>query len=209
MMSLSISRVLGPAFLLLGILATGCATEAEAQVSDVELEGGGDALGSEAQVVAAFKKAVRGLKSNGGEGDPMQLKVMLLPGAPNDSMSFPKVATRVGAAIPELREGTDGAPQVYGFQCGVTMAAYWAENTAEPKPSDYKGDAAGLRKARSDAAKFRALKLLSDANLKSVVNLTVGVDMDGSIENGAVAQVLAGKLPSGKLLVIYGIDIWT
>ena len=83
------------------------------------------------------------------------------------------------------------------------MHEYWArettldlENGGDPVEEQLRVD------------KMKALKVLCDAKFTKMVNLTLGVG-NGTIETGEVAHVLIGKLPSGKLLVIYGIDVWT
>lgn len=58
-------------------------------------------------------------------------------------------------------------------------------------------------------AQFKKLKALSEKRFKAVTNFTFGSDRFGSIENGLVAHVLVGRLPSGNLIVIYGYDVWT
>lgn len=211
--SLSLAAVLG----LLAVTTSGCASDASAQepLQTTESAVSEDALRSEARIVADFKRAVVGLESNGGEGDPDPFKVILVQPQQGDTMSFPSLAKRIGPAIPELPNDycEDEAPVPcvpnYGFQSGTTMSQYWAEKTAAPNPADYVGDAAGLRAERAKVQKYLKLKTLVAQNLRTPINLTIGVQAYGSIENGAVAQVLVGKLPSGKLLVIYGIDIWT
>lgn len=192
------------AFIMLASSVTvGCAADATSDVGEQEA----DLTSGDRVVVESLKDAVDGLLSNGSEGDPQPFQVITVSLKAGDTMSFETLARRIGPRIPEVK-GHDSSVR-YGFQNGQPQGEYWTEATAEPNPADYEGDDEGLAQAQKQAAGMREVQKIFAKEVVQTVNITIGQSYSNSIEHGAVAQCLIGKLRSGKLVVIYGIDIWT
>jgi hypothetical protein len=201
----SFSRVVGFA-LLLG--ASACASTADDGAAASELET------SEADLTAVqrsedkaalklFQDALIGISSSGSEGDPVAYKAFTMAWKSTDAWDADTLAKRIGGRLPEIKS----AGAVYGhqgFQTGRSMTSFWkGETTADPSDAD----------AAARASRMKTLKALCAKNLTNVTHMVVGVRSvatdASSIENGAVAPMIIGKLPSGRLVVMYGIDIWT
>lgn len=186
----------------------GCAAPTEPESSsEVESE---EALTSgDKAIVDDFKKAVQGLESGGGEGDPQQLQVITVKPRSGEGMDFATLTKRIAPKIPNLADvmadEEEGKGASYGFITGRPMKEYW-QGKLEVDP-----DADDARAESERVEKWRKVNALSDKHFTKVVNFTMGVTYGdvGQIETGEVAHVLIGKLPSGRLVVIYGIDVWT
>jgi hypothetical protein len=157
------------------------------------------------QELKPFRDALQGISSRGSEGDPVAYRAIMITLQPGDVWNAETLAARIGPRISRIRQS--GA--VYGYQGYATgsraMSAYWAQQT---KPQD-PADPIEVRRA----AQMKALQKLCGEKLTRVTSMVVGVRSTpadaSSIENGAVAPLIVGKLASGKLVVMYGIDIWT
>jgi hypothetical protein len=165
-----------------------------------------DDLSREKSDLKIFRDALQGIESNGGEGDPVPYQAILVTSKVGDLLDADTLATRIGAKIPGIR--TRNA--VYGFQSyqsGGDMAVFWAAETA------INSDAEDEEEEKIRVRKMKKLRALCESKLKNLSTLVVGVRSTpadpASIENGAVADVIVGQLPSGKLVVLYGINIWT
>jgi hypothetical protein len=190
-------------------LFAGCALSA-APMSDSEPEI--EHATSELSVpeLRLFRAALVGISSDGSEGDPVPYRAIVVTAKPGDAWVAETLAARIGPKIPDIREKA----AVYGYQSfttGSDMANYWADATAIQVEPDADADAVAAATQRSE--RMQQLRVLCDQNLTHMTHMVVGVRSDkrdpGSIENGAVAPMLVGQLPSGKWLVMYGIDIWT
>ncbi len=190
------------------LFAVGCAAPVGTEQESAEVQSEEALTSGDKAIVNEFKKAVVGLESGGGEGDPQPFEVITVSLRKGDTMNFQTLAVRVGKKIPNLTNpDRDSEEDGYGFQTGYPMSKYW-ENELTVQ-TDLEPEQMPAERAR--AAKMKSLKALCDAKLTNMVNLTLGRTYEGgdSIETGEVAHVLIGKLPSGKLLVIYGVDVWT
>lgn len=189
----------------LGFSSVGCATEVASSEEAID-ENEADLNSRERSVLSRLGHAVRGVFWDGSEGDPQQVRVMTVSLPRSASFSNNDALARaIGARVPELK----GRNVTYGFQAGPSMAEFWQRELAQPDPNEFEGDADGLAREQRRATQMRAVKAIFDQETVASTNLVVGRLENGSIENGAVAACLVGRLPSGKLIVIYGIKIWT
>ena len=162
----------------------------------------------------AFRDALIGIESGGGEGDPVPYRALLVDWKAGDPWNADTLSKRIGPHIRELGELREGDPK-YGYQGGGRIAEFWHDRTtvdeADLRAQDKSPE--DIKKAKQVAAKWAKLKVLCDAKLTDVREIVIGVrsmaNTPSSIENGAVAPTLVGKLPNGKVVVMYGIDIWT
>jgi len=197
-----LASLLAISSLSLGGCAATVEPESSSEVASEEALTSGDKA-----IVAEFKKAVQGIESGGGEGDPQQWEVITVSLRKGDTMKFEALTNRVAPKIPNLSDPSrdESETPIYGFDLGYPMHEYWEKELAiDPEAEDMPAE-------RARATKMKALKALCESRLTNMVNLTMGRTYEGgdSIETGEVAHTLIGKLPSGKLLVIYGIDVWT
>jgi hypothetical protein len=183
---------------------TGCAPAVD--VADEEVTQSAEAELSNAADLKLFRDALVGIDSSGSEGDPVAYRALAITLKTGDAWNADTLATRIGARIPQIRQA--GARYGYqGFVTGAAMEAYWAsETTADPGAEDPVA-------AKARAGRMKALKTLCKQKLTNVTHMVVGVRSiateAGSIENGAVAPLIVGRLANGRLIVLYGIDIWT
>jgi hypothetical protein len=175
-------------------------------LGDDEASQSGEAELSNAADLKLFRAALVGISSSGSEGDAVAYRALAIALKAGDSWNADTLATRIGARIPQIRE----ADARYGYQSFVTgsaMEAYWMRET------NVSPDAEDPAAAKVRADRMKALKALCKQKLTNVTHMVVGVrsvpSEPGSIENGAVAPVIVGRLKNGRLIVLYGIDIWT
>jgi hypothetical protein len=201
------SSAVALAFMLLVANATGCAASVESAV-DVDADAAEAEL-SNAPDLKLFRDALAGISSSGSEGDPVAYRAVIVRLQAGDTWNADTLANRIGAKIPQLRTRRQpGASYGYqGFVTGTAMNAYWSkETTADPNAEDPVS-------AKVRAVRMKALKALCAQKLTNVTHMVVGVlgvaTDPASIETGAVAPLIVGKLANGRLIVLYGIDIWT
>jgi hypothetical protein len=191
--------------LLLSILpvAAGCVDEPD-RSPDVEEA---DVLSSsDAAIEKEIGGAIVGLETSGGEGEPDPYKVTHLRLRTTEKMTDEVLLRRL---LPKLRGVARDDDPIAGLdETPITSA--WAELTAEPNAS-YVQDASVLAKARATAKKWREVKDVVDRTLTNVRYVDMGYrgSPGGSLETGAVAHVIVGQTTSGRVIAIWGIDIWT
>ena len=90
------------------------------------------------------------------------------------------------------------------------LAQTFADYTAEPTDTDGL-DADTIAQEKAQAAQWRKVQALLTEALTDLSYADIGYRAyeRGSLETGAVAHVFYGRLPSGALVAIWGIDIWT
>jgi hypothetical protein len=87
-------------------------------------------------------------------------------------------------------------------------ASGWYQDEA-PVRADFETDAE-FAAAQATVEKWKALRALVDANLTGVKGYHFGSrSPGGSLETGAVALTIVGQTPSGRVVILYGITIWT
>ncbi len=181
------------------LLTNACAATTE----DFSVDSAAQTTTSDEALTSADRTALRQLRtalvghtSSGSEGDPTQYKAVLLPASLSGSLTNAKVAAAAGPLIPELREVRRRVGGPFAAQSGVAMDDYWRNE---------------LSRAGSVPEQARVVNLMDtvNANMSQISNVVVGVRRSGTLENGAVAPMVVGKLPSGRAVALYGIDIWT
>lgn len=182
------------------LFSSACAAigQDEPAASGMEVATGEEGLSSADRVaLRALRTALVGHTSEGSEGDPTPYKAVLLPATLTGALSKNKVAAAAGPLIPELRDVRKAGGGTYAAETGKSMDAYWRNELA--------------RAEGSSVEQNRVVNLMNtvNANMRDVRNLVVGVRRQDSIDNGAVAPMVVGKLPSGRAVALYGIDIWT
>jgi hypothetical protein len=201
-MTFSAVRTLG--FSLFVSLSLGACASAEASKDDVVDVEAADL--TSAADLKLFQAALVGISSSGSEGDPVPYRAIVVSLKAGDTWNAETLAARIGAKLPEVRSA--GATYGYqGFTTGRAMTKFWKDETTVP------ADASDPVEAKARAERMKGLKVLCAQKLTNVTSMVVGVRSDAnvpsSIENGAVAPLIVGKLANGKLIVLYGIDIWT
>ncbi len=180
-------------------LTSACAFTASEGVAsqDTELSVSEDSLSSgDKAALRDVREALKGHTSRGSEGDPTQYKAALLPSSLTGELSVAKIAAAAGPVIPELRAVRKTTGGTYAAQAGLPMDQYWRNE---------------LTRAGSVPEQTRVVNLMNTVNAKmrNIKNVVVGVKHNGSLENGSVAPMLVGNLPSGRVVALYGIDTWT
>ncbi|MFO0678774.1 MAG: hypothetical protein U0169_19735 [Polyangiaceae bacterium] len=175
-------------------------------VTSTQVEAAGPATG-DAAVIAELAKSLDGLATGGGEGDPDPYKVLAVDLAAGEKLEGKTLLTRL---LPKL-EGFDGMADdlVPGFDTD-DIAEFWSDATATPARADFDTDE-DFDAAKLDAKKWKNVKAVVDAKLTNVQAFHLGYRSSptSSLETGPVAVTLVGQLPSGKVVAIYGIVIWT
>ena len=163
--------------------------------------------GGDAAVVSDLAKSLDGLATGGGEGDPDPYKVITVDLAAGERLEGKTLLTRL---LPKL-EGFEGMDDdlIPGFDAD-DIQEFWKDTTSAPKRADFDTDE-DFDAAKIDAAKWTKVKAIVDAKLTNVQAFHMGFrhSPDSSLETGPVAVTLVGQLPSGKVVAIYGIVIWT
>lgn len=188
--------------LVSAVLFTGCASSASRE-GEVDVESASEDLTTQEQL-QPFRDALRGISSRGSEGDPVPYRAIMVTLKEGDTWDADTLAARIGPRISRIRE----RDAIYGhqqFATGYAMRAFWEQETTPRDPADPNEVARASRMA--------ALRTLCASKLTRVTHLVVGRRSNpaepSSIETGAVAPLIVGKLRNGKLVVMYGIDIWT
>lgn len=90
------------------------------------------------------------------------------------------------------------------------IRATWNDLTADPNPTDYASDEE-LAAAKAEAKQWAEVEALFEGNLQDLRSFVMGYRAypNSSLETGAVAHVILGRSASGRVIAIYGIDIWT
>jgi hypothetical protein len=181
----------------------GCASVSPSEQAGDALESTEEDLSTAAEL-KPFRDALVGISSGGSEGDPVAYKAILVTLQPGDTWNADTLAARIGPKLREVRQ----AGATYGYQSfttGRAMTKFWKEETTAGADADAEDKARALR--------MKGLKALCAQKLTQVTFMVVGVRSistePSTIENGAVAPLIVGKLANGKLVVMYGIDIWT
>jgi hypothetical protein len=161
----------------------------------------------DAQLMQDVAAAIAGLETGGGEGDPFPYAVVELDLAAGEELTNQVLLKRL---LPKF-EGMEheGVDMIAGLE-EYNAAANWASLTATPIRSDYDSDADYLS-ALDASQKWTRVKAIFDQKLTGVRSLVMGYRSfeGGSLETGPVAHVIVGRTASGKVIAIYGIDIWT
>lgn len=133
-----------------------------------------------------------GLETGGGEGDADPYKVLGYRPKSGEAFDDDLLLTRL---LPKMIPASEEA------------YANFQERPAADEWKDLIDDADDAQ----TADKWKVVKKFFDKNLTNVRTVTLGWAMEpkGSIETGAVAQVIVGQTASGRVIAIWGVDIWT
>jgi len=155
--------------------------EAELRVSDTSL-------------LNQLEHLVQGLETGGGEGDADPYKVMSYMPKRGESYNDTLILKRLLSQMIPMEDSGDD--KLYPGMQERPAADEWADLISDEPQT---------------AAKWRAVKSFYQKNLKGVRTMTLGWSFrkGGSIETGAVAHVIVGQSASGRVIAIWGIDIWT
>jgi hypothetical protein len=150
--------------------------------------------------------AIAGLETGGGEGDADPFKVADVKLRRGETMTDDVLLKRL---LPKLMGVSRDDDPIPGLDA-TPIAKAWADYTATPKAEDYE-TAEELAAAKAAAEKWKNVKKIFDTKLTNVKYFDMGYrsSPQGSLETGAVAHVFVGQTPTGRIIAIWGIDIWT
>lgn len=179
-------------FFVLGAPIMGCAADSSAPV-----EAGEEAdvvSSSDAKLKKELGELIAGLETGGGEGDPDPYKVIDYRPKSGEKLDD---ATLYKRLLPKMLPGRTGEGEAFPGMQERPIADEWKDLTADEDPAR--------------AKKWKEVKKFFDANLKGSRALVLGwaSSEGGSIETGEVAQVIVGVTASGRIIAIWGVDVWT
>jgi len=172
----------------------GCAAPTESSEAPADSDESEVKASNDAKLEKELGALIDGLETGGGEGDADPYKV--LGYRPKSGEKFDD-ALLLKRLLPEMIPASLDEEECFANFQERPAADEWADLTSDEDPAL--------------AAKWKAVKKFFDKNMKNVRTVTLGWAMqpDGSIETGAVAQVIVGQTASGRVIAIWGIDIWT
>ena len=162
----------------------------------------------DAQVLAELRAASQGLFISGSEGDDDPVKVYSLRLRKGESVTPEILVERAHKRLRGLASEEDnGGEYVRGFDESTVEG--WFQDDA-PVREDYETDAE-FAVAQANVAKWAKLKTLVESKLTNLKGYHFGwrYGKDGSLETGAVALTIVGQTASGRVVILYGITIWT
>lgn len=162
----------------------------------------------DAQVLAELRAASKGLFIPGSEGDDDPVKVYSLRLRKGESVTPEILLERAHQHLRGLGGDDDnGGDYVRGWDEGDVEG--WFQQDP-PVREDYETDAefAEAQEAVTQWADFKALVESKLTNLKGY-HFGWRYGADGSLETGPVALTVVGQTASGRVVILYGITIWT
>lgn len=190
-------------FALLAPLAVGCADDSAAPAESDEAD---VVTASDTALKKEIGDAIAGLETGGGEGDPDPYKVADVKLRRGETMTDDVLLKRLLPKLTGVARNDDPIPGLDP----TPIAKAWADYTAAPRPEDYE-TAEELNAAKAAVEKWKNVKKIFDTKLTNVKYFDMGYrsSPQGSLETGAVAHVFVGQSPTGRIIAIWGIDIWT
>lgn len=161
---------------------------------------------------ASFKKelaaAIEGLETGGSEGDPDAYEIADFKLRKGETMTEAVLLARLHPKLDGLNHD-DASDMIAGLDESPIDEA-WKDLTADPSADDFDDDES-FELEKAQVAKWRNVKKLFDTKLTHVKYFDMGYRSSptGSLETGAVAHVIVGQTASGRVIAIWGIDIWT
>jgi hypothetical protein len=162
---------------------------------------------ADAASLRELQAGIAGLMSGGGEADPVPYALATVSdpggaGAPSGEWLAARFVPRMGIHAGDMTPGFSGEE--------TDLASFWSSATEAPNRADFDSDEE-FAQAEEAARKWAALKTLVEAKLTDVKSIDLGnaFEEGGSIETGQVANTLVGRLPSGRVVALYGIVVWT
>lgn len=188
------------------LLPTACAADDGGTPATPEAADEQDIVSSpDALLLADLRSASKGLFIPGSEGDDDPVKVYSLRLRAGESPTPEILVERAHKKLQGLAE--DGGSD-YTRSYDESDASGWYQDEA-PVRADFETDAE-FAAAQATVEKWKALRALVDANLTGVKGYHFGWrSPGGSLETGAVALTIVGQTPSGRVVILYGITIWT
>ena len=185
---------------------TGCATSdgaAEDGVAEQDIVSTPDA-----QVLAELRTASKGLFVSGSEGEDDPVKVYSLRLRKGETPTPEILVERAHRRLRGLASEEDGNGEyVRGFEKSDVDG--WFEQDP-PVRENYATDAE-FANAQATVAKWAEFKSVVESKLTNLKGYHFGwrYGADGSLETGAVALTVVGQTASGRVVILYGITIWT